>query len=125
MTNPNQLHPLALAFLGDTVFDLFVRGELLQQPARPQRRLHQESAALVNARAQAQRAKKILPLLSEEELDIFRRGQNAKPGHLPRGVTRAEYALATALEALLGWLWLSERFGRARELFEATRQSDV
>jgi len=119
MNNPTQLSPLALAFLGDTVFDLLVREALLEGPARPQRQLHRESAALVNARAQAGMAAKILPLLEEEEAVIFRRGQNAKPGHVPRGFTRGEYALATALEALLGWLWLQGRFVRARELFAA------
>jgi len=118
MTNPTALSPLALAFIGDTVFDLCVRGQLLEQPARPQHQLHHESAQRVNARAQAELAKKILPLLDEEEANIFRRGQNAKPGHVPRGFTRGEYALATALEALFGWLWLSGRWGRARELYE-------
>ena len=117
MTNPTSLSPLALAFIGDTVFDLLVREALLEGPARPQRQLHRESAGQVNARAQAELAKKILPLLSEEEAQIFRRGQNAKPGHVPRGFTRGEYALATALEALFGWLWLMGRLGRARELF--------
>ena len=118
MANPTQLPPLALAFIGDTVFDLLVRGALLEQSARPQRQLHRESAKLVNARAQAELAKKILPLLDEEEANIFRRGRNAKPGHVPRGFTRGEYGLATALEALFGWLWLSGRFERAKELFE-------
>jgi len=118
MTNPTQLSPLALAFLGDTVFDLLVREALLEGPARPQRQLHRESAQRVNARAQAGLAMKILPLLDEAEAEIFRRGQNAKPGHVPRGFTRGEYGLATALEALFGWLWLSGRRDRARELFQ-------
>jgi ribonuclease-3 family protein len=113
----NRMPPLALAFLGDTVFDLLVRGELIAQPAHPQHQLHKESAKRVNARAQAELAKKILPLLDEGETDIFRRGRNAQPGHVPRGVTRGEYALATALEALFGWLWLCGRLERARELF--------
>jgi len=116
---PTQLSPLALAFIGDTVFDLLVREALLEQPARPQRQLHRESAKRVNARAQAEMAMRLLPLLEGEEAEIFRRGQNAKPGHVPRGFTWAEYSLATALEALFGWLWLRGRFGRARELFAA------
>ncbi|MCL2494377.1 MAG: ribonuclease III [Oscillospiraceae bacterium] len=118
MINPTQLPPLALAFIGDTVFDLLVREALLDGPARPQRQLHKESAVRVNARAQAELAKKILPLLGGEEAEIFRRGQNAQPGHVPRGFTRGEYALATALEALFGWLWLCGRLERARELFD-------
>ncbi|MCL2300555.1 MAG: ribonuclease III [Firmicutes bacterium] len=116
--NPTSLPPLALAFLGDTVFDLLVRESLLEQPARPQHQLHKESAKLVNARAQAELAQKILPLLDEEEAEIFRRGRNAKPGHVPRGFTRGEYSLATALETLFGWLWLQGEFKRAWELFE-------
>jgi len=116
--NPTTLPPLALAFIGDSVFDLLVREELVAQPARPQRQLHKESAQRVNARAQAELAKKIPPLLDGEEADIFRRGQNAQPGHIPRGFTRGEYSLATALEALFGWLWLCGRFERARALFE-------
>jgi len=115
--NPTRLPPLALAFLGDTVFDLLVREALIDGPARPQRQLHRESAKLVNARAQAEMATKILPLLDEGEAEIFRRGQNAQPGHVPRGFTRGEYSLATALEALFGWLWLQGRLERARELF--------
>jgi len=122
--NPTSLSPLALAFIGDTVFDLLVRGALLEQSARPQRQLHRESAQWVNARAQAELAKKILPLLDEEEANIFRRGQNAKPGHIPRGFTRGEYSLATALEALFGWLWLSGRFERAKELFKFIELDD-
>jgi len=117
MLNPTHLPPLALAFLGDTVFDLLTRESLLAQPARPQRQLHRESAQRVNARAQAELAQKILPLLEGEEAEIFRRGRNAKPGHVPRGFTRGEYALATALEALFGWLWLQGRLERARELY--------
>jgi len=119
MTNPTQLPPLALAFIGDSVFDLLVRESLLAQPAQPQRQLHRESAGRVNARAQSELARKILPLLEEEEAEIFRRGQNAKPGHVPRGFTRGEYAMATALEAVFGWLWLEGRMERARRLFEA------
>jgi len=117
MTNPTSLPPLALAFIGDTVFDLLVRESLLEGPIGPQHRLHKESAKQVNARAQAELAQKLLPLLDEEESDIFRRGRNAKPGHIPRGFTRGEYSLATALEALFGWLWLQGKHDRARELF--------
>ncbi len=117
----SRLSPLALAFMGDTVYDLLVREKLVQQPACPQNQLHRASAQLVNARAQAVLAHALLPLFTEEEADIFRRGQNAKPGHLPRGATRAEYALATALEALLGWLWLTDQFSRAKELLRSAQ----
>jgi len=109
--------PLALAFLGDAVFDILVREQLLLEANRPVRDLHRESARQVNAGEQARAMLKLAPLLTEEEAAVLRRGRNAKPGHVPPGCTREEYARATALEALFGWLWLSGRFDRARELF--------
>ena len=115
--NPTLLSPLGLAFLGDAVFDVLVREQLLVEANRPVKKLHGQAAKRVNAGAQAQSYEKILPLLTEEEAAISRRGQNAKPGHVPAGCSREEYARATALEALFGWLWLNGRFERARELF--------
>jgi len=116
--DPALFSPLALAFLGDAVFGLLVRESLLLEANRPARELHRASAQRVNAKAQAQVVQRLLPLLTEEEAVLLRRGQNAKPGHVPAGCTREEYARATALETLFGWLWLSGRFDRARELFE-------
>ncbi|MDR2753258.1 MAG: ribonuclease III [Oscillospiraceae bacterium] len=109
--------PLSLAFLGDSVYDLLARETLLREANRPARKLHAESTRRVNAREQACAAQKIAPLLSSEEAAVLRRGQNAKPRHAPGSCTREEYALATGLEALFGWLWLAGHFARARELF--------
>ena len=114
---PALYSPLALAFLGDAVFDILVREQLLLEANRPVRDLHRESVQRVNAGEQARAMQKFFPLLTEEEAAVLRRGRNAKPGHVPPGCTREEYARATALEALFGWLWLSGRFDRARELF--------
>lgn len=116
--SPGLLSPLGLAFLGDTVFDLLVREQLLLEANRPVKKLHEQAAKRVNAQAQAQALDAILPLLTEEEAAVARRGRNAKPGHVPAVCTREEYARATALESLFGWLWLCGRFGRARELFD-------
>ena len=116
MTNPTQYSPLALAFLGDAVFDLLVRESLLVQANRPAGDLHKLATTQVNARAQAELAQQLLPQLTDEEAAIFRRGKNAKPGTLPQSCTPKEYALATGLEALFGWLWLRGEQARAREL---------
>ncbi|MCL2530872.1 MAG: ribonuclease III [Oscillospiraceae bacterium] len=116
MTNPTQYSPLALAFLGDAVFDLLVRESLLMQANRPAGDLHNLATAQVNARAQAALAQRLLPQLSEEEAGVFRRGKNAKPGTLPQSCSPQEYALATGLEALFGWLWLRGEQERAQEL---------
>ena len=123
--NPTQYSPLALAFLGDAVFSLLARESLLLQANRPAGELHRMATQQVNARAQAVLAKKILPLLTQEEADILRRGKNAKPGHIPPGCARGDYALATGLEALFGWLWLRGELARARELFSLDKCNKI
>jgi len=118
--NPSHYSPLALAFLGDAAFGLLVRERLLFEANRPAGDLHKRATAQVNAQAQAKLARNLLPLLTEEEAAVFRRGKNAKPGTVPQSCTREEYAMATGLEALFGWLWLRSEFARARELFPLT-----
>ena len=93
---------------------------LLLQANRPAGDLHRLATAQVNAQTQAAMARELLPLLTDEEAAVLRRGKNAKPKTLPQSCTREEYALATGLEALFGWLWLKGDFGRARELFPLT-----
>ncbi len=121
---PELLSPLGLAFIGDTVYDLLVREALLREANRPPRALHRAAAALVNARAQAQAAQQLEPLLTEREAELFRRGKNAQPGHVPRSCSWEEYSMATALECLFGWLWLSGQAERARALFAAAQEGD-
>jgi len=116
MDNPSLYSPLALAFLGDAVFDLLARERLLLEANRPAGELHKVATTQVNARAQAKLMRALLPRLSEEEAAVFRRGKNAKPGTIPQSCTPTEYAFATGLEALLGWLWLRGERDRAKEL---------
>jgi len=119
--NPSLYSPLALAFLGDAVFSLLVREQLLLQANRPAGQLHRLATAQVNAKAQADLARELLLHFSDEEAAVFRRGKNAKPGTVPQSCTAQEYALATGLEALFGWLWLHGEFTRARQLFLLTQ----
>ena len=109
--------PLALAFLGDSVFELLVRERLLMQANRPAGQLHALAVDQVRAEAQAAGAARILPRLTEEEQALFRRGRNARPAHLPRTANRAQYQAATGLECLFGGLYLLGREDRLRELF--------
>lgn len=117
-TDPDLLSPLTLAFVGDTVFDLLVRGNLVMQANRPVGKLHPLAATKVCAAAQARDAHDIAPLLTERETDIYRRGRNAHTGRIPKSASSAEYHSATGLEALFGWLYLSGRDDRIEELFE-------
>ncbi len=117
-TDPDLLSPLTLAFVGDTVFDLLVRGNLVMQANRPVGKLHPLAATKVCAAAQARDAHDIAPLLNEREADIYRRGRNAHTGRIPKSASSAEYHSATGLEALFGWLYLSGQDDRIEELFE-------
>lgn len=115
---------LALAFLGDAVFGLLVREALVSGTELPAGELHRLSVQRVNAGAQARAAKELLPLLSSEEADVFRRGRNAHPGHTPKNQSESDYHYATGLEALFGWLYLRGEKVRLRELFNTIFRED-
>ena len=109
-----RIAPLTLAYIGDSVFDLYVRTTLVLDKAGNTGRLHNKSSGVVNARAQAVFAHSIEDSLSEEESDIFRRGRNAKSATVPKNMSVADYRYATAVEALVGYLYLTgqtERIG--------------
>ncbi len=109
---------LGLAHLGDSVFEVMVRAWIaLHGKAKP-KDLHRATVAYVSAPAQAAAMEKLLPQLSEEEADVYRRGRNTAPHSVPRAATRAQYQAATGLEALFGWLYLQGRTQRLNELFE-------
>lgn len=113
------LSNLGLAHLGDAVFELMVRSRLCLSGKATSRGLHKAAVGYVAAPAQARAAEKLLPLLTAEEADVFRRGRNTKPHTVPKGAGREEYQTATAVEALFGWLYLHGRTERLGELFEA------
>jgi len=117
MEKPELLSPLSLAFVGDAVYSLWVREAEVMLGGNIGT-LHSASVKKVNAAAQAKAAEKIRPLLSEQEEAVFKRGRNTQTGTGAKGATRAEYHMATGLEALFGWLYLSGQIDRARELFD-------
>ena len=110
---------IGLAHMGDAVFEVLVRTWLCAHGKATGRGLHQATIALVRAESQAEKAERILPLLTEEEAAVFRRGRNAHVKSVPGHATRAQYGEATALEALLGWLYLKGRRDRINALFRA------
>ena len=110
---------IGLAHLGDAVYELLVRTYLCAHGKATGKGLHRATVELVRAPAQADAAEKILPLLTEEEQAVFRRGRNANVQSIPKNASRAQYQQATALEALLGWLYLRGEKGRIEELFAA------
>ena len=112
-----RMSSLALAHVGDAVYEILVRSYLACGGTQTAKNLHSRTVALVRASAQAEAVQRILPLLDGEEQDVYRHGRNAKPKSVPRSSSVAEYAQATALEALFGWLYLKQRYGRINELF--------
>lgn len=112
-----SLSPLTLAFIGDGVFDLFVRERLVCQGNCPVNKLHGHAVQQVCCSAQAKAVEKISDLLTEQESEIFRRGRNAHTNHLPKNASPADYHAATGLECLFGWLYLQGRIDRLRQLF--------
>lgn len=109
---------IGLAHIGDGVYELLVRTYLCAHGKATGKGLHHATVQLVCAPEQARRAQRILPLLTEEEQEVYRRGRNAHVHSIPQHASRTEYQQATALEALLGWLYLSGRRERINELFE-------
>ena len=107
---------LELAYLGDALYDLYVREHLVAHGGRV-RRLHREAIHLVCAHAQAEALGRVEPALTEAEAAVVRRARNADQ-HPPRNADAGEYHRATALEALFGWLYLTGRQQRISELFE-------
>ena len=113
-----ELSVLSLAYVGDAVFELMVRTRLISGHNATAGRLHKMAKSVVNAGAQAEMYFRIKDMLSEEEAGVFRRGRNAKSATVPKNGSLADYRHATGLEALFGYLYLSGRFGRLREIFE-------
>ena len=108
----NAISNLGLAHIGDGVFELLTRSWICAHGDQTVGRMHRDAIALVRAGAQAKFAEQMLPLLTEEEEAVFKRGRNA---HTVR--SGADYHRSTGLEALFGYLYLAGRIDRVRELF--------
>ena len=117
--NCGEADGLTLAFLGDAVYELMLRDLVLSSSAGRVELLHRDAVYYANASFQAQAADRILPLLTEEEAGVYKRGRNAHVTHTPKNKTEAEYHKATGFEALLGWLYLKGDAERLQELFLA------
>lgn len=114
----NAISNLGLAHIGDAVFELLCRSYLCCKGNTSVKTLHRESVAMVKAPAQAAYMQKLLPHLTQQEQDWFRRGKNAHSHAAPKSATPQEYAQATGLETLFGALYLSGQTQRLNELFQ-------
>lgn len=112
-----RISALGLAHLGDGVYELMVRSWLCLHGKATSKGLHKATVRYVAAPAQAKAVAGILPLLTEDERAVYRRGRNTSPHSIPQNASRADYQSATGLEALFGWLYLQGQTGRLNQLF--------
>ncbi|MBO6061010.1 MAG: ribonuclease III [Clostridia bacterium] len=122
--DPTLLSPLVLAYVGDTVFDLYVRTGLVFSTDLIAHGLHMAAAKRVCASAQAAAYKKVSDMLTEEETAVFKRGRNAHIGTVPKNAAIGDYRAATGLEAVVGWLYLRGDDARLNELMKTMFEPD-
>lgn len=111
-----ELSPLCLAYIGDTVYDLYVRAFVVKNQMGKVMALHKLASGVVNARSQAAAAALLIPQFNEREADMFRMGKNAKSTP-PKNMSREDYSYATGLEAVIGYLYLTGQTQRTDDLF--------
>ncbi len=112
----NNLNPLTWAYIGDAVYELYIREKLIEETNLKPHKLHIEAVKKVRAQAQADILQKIEDKLNEEEKEIVRRTRNTKNHHLPKNSNIKEYMYATAFEGLIGYLYLTKREERLMQI---------
>ena len=117
----NQMSPLTWAYIGDCVYELYIRTELINKTNLKPHKLHIESIKYVKAKAQAEILQNIYEELTEEEKDIVRRGRNTENHHLPKNSNVQEYMYSTAFEALIGYLYLTKNNKRLKEILNKVK----
>lgn len=110
--------PLTLAYIGDGIYDLIIRTVIVGKGNAKTNDLHYKTSHVVKAQTQAKMAEKMLPFLTEEEESVFRRGRNAKSATVAKNASVTDYRKATGFEALMGFLYLSNRMDRMMELIK-------
>ena len=111
-----QYSPLALAYLGDAIFDAIIRTRVVKEANCPPHKLHQKVSGIVNARSQCRMIQSLREELTEQEYAIYRRGRNSKPYTKAKNASLDEYLEATGFEALIGYLYLDDQMERLHEL---------
>ena len=116
----NLLSPLTWAYVGDAVYELYIRTNLVNKTKLKPHKLHIESIKYVKAKAQANILKEIMDKLTDDEKEIVRRARNAENHHLPKNANVQDYMYSTAFEALIGYLYLTKQNDRLKEILDKT-----
>lgn len=114
---PENYSPLVLAYMGDSYLELLTRAHLIGDGDCNPATLNKLAKDFVTASKQSEAVEKLLPLLNEEELILYKQGRNAKSNHSPKSASAVDYRRATGLECLFGYLYFTGKTERAEELF--------
>ncbi len=120
-----QINPVTLAFLGDAVYSLYVREKLVKSGTGKAADLQRAAAKVVSAKGQSAFLERVLPTLTQEEEDIYKRGRNAKKATKSKSASVAEYSRSTGFEAVLGYLYLIGENGRIKELLDMIEETQL
>ena len=118
----NMLSPLTWAYVGDCIYELYIRTDLVNKTKLKPHKLHIETIKYVKAKAQADILKRIEENLTEKELEIVRRGRNAEIHHLTKYADPADFMYSTAFEGLIGYLYLTKQDERLKEIFKMCKE---
>ena len=116
------MSPLTWAYIGDAVYELFIRNKLINETNLKPHKLHIEAIKYVKAKSQAEKLNEIYETLTDEEKDIVRRGRNTQNHHLPKNLNVQEYMYATAFEALIGYLYLTKQNERLKDILKISTE---
>ena len=114
----NQLSPLVWAYIGDAIYETFIRVSLVNKSNAKPHKLHTQAIQYVKAQAQADILKKLESHLSEKEIEIVKRGRNVQNHHVAKNANMADYCMSTAFEALIGYLYLTKEDERLKEILD-------
>ena len=117
-TDIKSYSPLTLAYIGDGIYDLMIRTMIVEKGNAPVNKLHKKVSSLVKASAQMEIFHIIEPILTEEELAIYKRGRNAKSYTSAKNASMSDYRIATGFEALMGYLYMTDELPRLLELIK-------
>ena len=114
----NEASPLYLAYIGDAVYELYIRTMIAKDANIPVSKLHKTATSFVKAKAQSETVHKLMEYLTEEEIKVFKRGRNAKSNTSAKNADIVDYRHATGFEALIGYLYLKKDFDRLNEILK-------
>lgn len=116
--SPHLMNPIVLAYMGDAVYEVYIRQYVISSGNHKPNQLHKASTGFVSAKAQAKLLEALIPMLTEEETDMVKRGRNAKSGTTAKNADVLEYRHSTAFECLIGYLYYKQSYARLKEILD-------